>query len=136
MIPQADLGGDLQTKISDGVTCLAAFRAMVRSPHRTVIERRTGPTEGAIEDCMERPACRVVAAQYTMVYRLVAHRTLGHYTFFVKVKLVSTHDVVSKSAAVDRCHEFDVVFFHFQGGRNGWIPAIGKERLGLAPGSI
>ena len=44
MIPQADLRGDLETKISDGVTGLAAFIAMVGVPYRTLIKYRTGPT--------------------------------------------------------------------------------------------
>jgi hypothetical protein len=115
MITQADRGGDLQTEIPDGITGLAAFRAMVGSPHRTLIKYRTGPTEVTIEDRMERPACRVVAAQHAMVYRLVSPGALGHDTFFVKVKLISAHDVVGQPAAVDRCNEFDVLFFNFQG---------------------
>lgn len=40
MITQANLGGDLQTKIPDGVTGLAAFSAMVGSAHRAAIEHR------------------------------------------------------------------------------------------------
>ena len=114
MIPQANLGSDLQTEVPTGITGLAAFRAMVGSPYRTLIEHRARPTPVTIEDRMERTARQVVAAQHTMVYRLVAHRTLGHYTFFVTLKLVSTHDVVRQPAAVNRCHEFDVLFFNFQ----------------------
>ena len=56
MIPQANLGGDLQTKIPDRITGLAASSAMVGSPHRTVIEHRTGPTKVTIEDRMEGAA--------------------------------------------------------------------------------
>jgi hypothetical protein len=84
MIPQANLGSDLQTEVPTGITGLAASIAMVGSPYRTVIEHRTGPTEVTIEDRMERPACRVVAAQHAMVYRLVSPGALGHDTFFVK----------------------------------------------------
>src|SRR5664279_4382440 len=41
MITQANLGGDLQTEIPDGITGLAASIAMVGRPHRTAIEHRT-----------------------------------------------------------------------------------------------
>ena len=87
MVPQADLRGDLQTKIPDGVTGLAASTTMVGSPHGTVIEHRTGPAEVAIEDRVERTTGRVVAAQYAMVDRFVSLRALGHQTFSIKVYL-------------------------------------------------
>ena len=62
MIPQANLGGDLQTKIPDRITGLAAFIAMVGSPHRTAIEHRAGPADVAVEDRMEGTTGSVVAA--------------------------------------------------------------------------
>ena len=62
MIPQAKLGSDLQTKVSGSFTRLAAFIAMVGSPHRTVIERRTGSTQVSLEDRMEGTTGAVVAA--------------------------------------------------------------------------
>jgi hypothetical protein len=43
LIPEANLRGDLQTKVPDGVTGVAAFLTMVGSSHRTVAKLRTGP---------------------------------------------------------------------------------------------
>ena len=114
MITQADLGRDLQPKIPDGVTGLAAFRAMVGSPHRTLLEHGTGATEVAIEDRMERPARRVIAAEYPMIYGATPHRTVGHQTLCVKLKAISARYLVRQPAAVHRCHEFDFLFLHLQ----------------------
>ncbi len=41
IIPQADLGCDLQTKVADGVTSVAASSTMVGGPYRTAIEHTT-----------------------------------------------------------------------------------------------
>ena len=52
VIPQANLGRDLQTEVPDRVASLTAFSAMIGSPHRAAIEHPPSPTEGAIEDRM------------------------------------------------------------------------------------
>jgi hypothetical protein len=81
VIPQADLGSDLQTEIPDGVTGLAAFSTMVGGPCRTAIEHRARPTQVTVEDRMERATRCVVGAQYAMVYRAMAHRASSRKTF-------------------------------------------------------
>ena len=42
IIPQTDLGGNLQTEVPDGVAGVAPFGTMVGSPHWTLLEHRTG----------------------------------------------------------------------------------------------
>jgi hypothetical protein len=49
MIPQAKLGADLKTEVTDGITSLTAFGAMVGSPHRTQIEHCTRSAGNAVE---------------------------------------------------------------------------------------
>jgi hypothetical protein len=86
MIPQANLGSDLQAKITDRVTGLAASIAVVRSAHRAVIKLRTGSAYVSIEDRMEGTTSSVVAAQYAMIYGVASLRALSHQTLRIKVK--------------------------------------------------
>ena len=111
MIPEANLGGDLQTKVSDGG--LAASIAMVGSPYRTAVEHGAHPTEVAVKDRVERTASAVIATEHAMIYGLVSLRALGHQTFF-KLKLISAHYLNRQPAAVHRCNEFDALFFYLQ----------------------
>ena len=62
MIPEANLGGNLQTKVSDGIAGGTAFIAMVGSAYRTGIEHGTSPAERAVEYRMEGTTGAVVAA--------------------------------------------------------------------------
>ena len=114
MIPQAKLGSNLQTEIPDRIPGLAAFVAVVGSPYRTVIELGTCPTQVAIEDRMEGTAGAVVAAEYPMVYRAMAHGAFSDKPLWVKVEKISAHYVVRQPAAVDGCDEFDVLFLYLQ----------------------
>lgn len=85
---------------------------------------------------MEGTAGAVVATEHPMVNRCVSQRALSHETFCVKVKAISAHYVVSKSAAVDRRDEFDVLFLHLQCRRNRGIATIGKKCVRLTPGGV
>jgi hypothetical protein len=114
VIPEANLGSDLQAKIPDRVTGPAAFIAVVGSAHRTGIKLHTGPAYVSIEDRMEGTAGSVVAAQYAMVCGFMALRALSHQTLSIKLKEVSSHRVVREPAAVDRCDKFNVLFFYLQ----------------------
>lgn len=110
-IPQAKLGGDLQTKIPDRVTGIAAFQTMVGSPHRTSIEHRARSTEVSVKDRMERTAGAVVTAQYAMVFGTMAHGTCSYQTFRVEGEKVSAHDIVGEPAPVYRSNEFDALLY-------------------------
>ena len=79
--PQAKLGSDLQTKVPDRFTGLAAFVAVVRSSYRAPIEHRARSTGVSVKDRMERTTGAVVAAQYAMVYGTITHGTSGRRTF-------------------------------------------------------
>jgi len=85
---------------------------MIGSSHRTLIEHRTGPTGVSVEDGVEGTTGSVIATEFTMVYRFMAHRAVSYKTIRVKLKPVSPYDIIREPASIDRCHEFDVLFYN------------------------
>ena len=111
MIPEANLGSDLQAKIPDRVTGLAASITVVGSAHRAVVKLRTGSAYISIEDRMEGMMGSVVA-EHTMINGCVPHRALSDKTLRVEMKEVPSNYFFRQPAAVHRRHECNAFFFY------------------------